>query len=36
MVFNRVGTEFKRIVQPNPEVTRVMEYACGTGWWLFA
>ncbi|KAL1696180.1 S-adenosyl-L-methionine-dependent methyltransferase [Schizophyllum commune] len=28
---SQVGTEFKRIVQPNPEVTRVMEYACGTG-----
>ncbi|KAL1735653.1 S-adenosyl-L-methionine-dependent methyltransferase [Schizophyllum commune] len=28
---SQVANEFKRIVQPNPEVTRVMEYACGTG-----
>ncbi|KAL1748604.1 S-adenosyl-L-methionine-dependent methyltransferase [Schizophyllum fasciatum] len=26
-----VGAEFRRIVQPSPEKTRVLEYACGTG-----
>ncbi|KAI4294224.1 S-adenosyl-L-methionine-dependent methyltransferase [Schizophyllum commune Loenen D] len=28
---SQVANEFKRIVKPDPEVTRVMEYACGTG-----